>query len=67
MEDFITTYWHQIVMFVGLVWAASRKFGELERRIEIEETRSQTADEKLKELFRLHNQSIERMLSKLKD
>jgi hypothetical protein len=67
MEDFITTYWHQIVMFVGLVWAASRKFGELERRIEIEETRSQTADEKLKELFRLHNQGIERMLSKLKD
>jgi hypothetical protein len=54
-------------MFVGLVWAASRKFGELERRIEIEETRSQTADEKLKELFRLHNQGIERMLSKLKD
>jgi DNA-binding PucR family transcriptional regulator len=67
MEDFITTYWHQIVMVVGLVWAASRKFGELERRIEIQETKTETADEKLKELFRLHNQSIERMLSKLKD
>jgi len=63
--DIIKEYWHQIVMFIGLVWAASRKFGELDRKIEIEQTKVEENSIKIKELFRLHNQGIERLLRRL--
>jgi hypothetical protein len=63
--DLVKTYWHQIVMFVGLIWAASRKFSDLDRRIEINDTKTEEAETKIKELFRLHNLGIERLLRRL--
>lgn len=63
--DIIKQYWHQIVMFIGLVWAASRKFGEIDRKIEIEQTKVEENSTKIKELFRLHNAGIERLLRRL--
>ena len=65
METFISDYWHQIVMFVGLVWAASKKFSDLERRVEVCETKIDENKQKIMELFRLHNAGIERMLRRL--
>jgi hypothetical protein len=52
-------------MFVGLIWAASRKFSDLDRRIEINDTKTEEAETKIKELFRLHNLGIERLLRRL--
>lgn len=63
--DIIKDYWHQIVMFLGLVWALSRRFGEIDRRIEIEETKTEENTKKIQELFKLHNAGIERMLRRL--
>ena len=63
--DIIKQYWHQLIMFVGLIWAASRKFGDLDRRIEIEQTKVNENSVKIKELFRLHNAGIERLLRRL--
>ena len=39
MEDIITSYWEQVVIVIGLVWAGSRKIAELERKIMIEQTK----------------------------
>lgn len=63
--DFIKEYWHQIVMFLGLVWAASRKFGEIDRKLETEQVKNSENTKKIQELFKLHNAGIERLLRRL--
>lgn len=64
MEDIITSYWEQVVIVIGLVWAGSRKIAELERKIMIEETKVAECQKKIEELFRQHNLNIERLINR---
>lgn len=64
MEDIITSYWDQVVIVIGLVWAGSRKIAELERRIMIEQTKVAECQKKIEELFRQHNINIERLINR---
>lgn len=52
-------------MFVSLVWAFSRKIGELDRRIETLDVRNQENVKKIEELFKFHNANMERWLKKI--
>lgn len=64
MEDIITSYWDQVVIVIGLVWAGSRKIAELERKIMIEETKVAECQKKIEELFRQHNINVERLINR---
>lgn len=64
-SELLKEYWHQIVMFLGLIWAASRKFGEIDRKIETEQVKTAENIKKIEELFKLHNAGIERLLRRL--
>lgn len=64
MEDIITSYWEQVVIVIGLVWAGSRKIAELERKIMIEQTKVAECQKKIEELFRQHNINIERLINR---
>lgn len=64
MEDIITSYWEQVVIVIGLVWAGSRKIAELERKIMIEQTKVAECQKKIEELFRQHNLNIERLINR---
>lgn len=64
MDEIIRSYWHQIVMFVSLIWAFSRKIGELDRRIETLDVRNKENIKKIEELFKFHNANMERWLSR---
>ena len=64
MEDIITSYWDQVVIVIGLVWAGSRKIAELERKIMIEETKVAECQKKIEELFRQHNLNVERLINR---
>lgn len=65
MDEIIKTYWHQIVMFITLVWAFSRKIGELDRKIETLDVKNQENVKKIEELFKFHNNNMERWLKKI--
>ena len=64
MEHLITSYWDQVVIVIGLVWAGSRKIAELERKIMIEQTKVAECQKKIEELFRQHNLHIERLINR---
>lgn len=51
-------------MFVTLVWAFSRKIGELDRKIETLDVKNQENVKKIEELFKFHNNNMERWLSR---